>query len=131
MNSLGFSLLAVLISTVSAFILGGLWYSVFFAKAWANASGLDAKKGYAPGLVYGMAFVFNVVAAGAFGWLLGSSPALGFALSRGFVVGIGLVALSFCINYLGAGRKAALLFIDGGFHIIRFALFGLVFGLVH
>lgn len=34
-------------------------------------------------------------------------------------------------NYLGAGRKAALLFIDGGFHILRFALFGLIFGLLH
>jgi hypothetical protein len=46
LNSLGFSLLAVLIATVSAFILGGLWCPVFFAKPWANASGLDAKKGY-------------------------------------------------------------------------------------
>jgi hypothetical protein len=131
MNGLGFSLLAVLVSTISAFVLGGLWYSAFFAKPWANASGLDAKKGYPPGLVYGLAFVFNVVAAGAFGWLLGSEPALGFALSRGIVVGIGFVALSFSINYIGAGRKAPLLFIDGGFHIIRFALFGLIFGLVH
>ena len=131
MNGMGFSLLAVLIATVSAFILGGLWYSVFFAKPWADASGLDAKKGYPPGLVYGLAFVFNVVAAGAFGWLLGAAPALGFAFSRGIVVGIAFVALSFCINYLGASRRQALLFIDGGFHVIRFALFGLVFGLVH
>jgi hypothetical protein len=122
--------LAVLISTLSAFIGGGLWYSVFFKRPWADASGLDPKKGYPPGLVYGLAFVFNVLAAGTFGWILGPSPALGFALSRGIAVGIALVALSFGINYLGAGRKAALLFIDGGFHIVRFALFGLIFGLV-
>jgi hypothetical protein len=131
MNGLGFNLLAVLIATVSAFVLGGLWYSVFFQRPWADASGLDAKKGYPPGLAYGLAFVFNVLAAAAFGWLLGPAPALGFALSRGIVVGVALVAFSFSINYLGAGRKTALLFIDGGFHIIRFALFGLIFGLLH
>jgi hypothetical protein len=131
MNWMGFNLLAALIAVISAFILGGLWYSVFFKKAWAVASGLDAKQGYPPGLVYGLAFVFNVIAAGAFGWLLGSAPDLGFALSRGIVVGVAFVALSFGINYMGAGRKATLLFIDGGFHIIRFALFGLIFGLLH
>jgi hypothetical protein len=131
MNSMGFSLWAVLVSTVSAFALGGLWYSLFFAKPWAQASGLDAKKGYPPGVVYGLAFLFNVIAAGAFGWLLGPEPALGYSLARGVVVGLGFVALSFSINYLGAGRKTALLFIDGGFHIVRFALFGLVFGLLH
>lgn len=130
MNGLGFNLLAVLVATVSAFVLGGLWYSVFFRQAWAQASGLDAKKGYPPGLVYGLSFVLNVLAAAAFGWLLGPAPALGFALSRGIVAGIALVAFSFSINYLGAGRKTALLFIDGGFHIIRFALFGLIFGLL-
>ena len=127
----GLNVLAILVATVSAFALGGLWYSVFFGKAWGNASGLDPRKGYPPGLVYPLAFVFNVLAAGTFGWLLGPTPELGFALSRGVAVGIGLVAFSFCINYFGAGRKMALLVIDGGFHIVRFALLGLVFGLLH
>jgi len=131
MHVMGFSLWAVLVSTVGAFAIGGLWYSVFFGKPWAAASGLDAKKGYPPGLVYGLAFLFNVLASGAFGWLLGSEPALGFAVTRGLVVGIAFVAFSFCINYIGAGRRVTLLFIDGGFHIIRFALFGLIFGLIH
>ena len=130
MDGFSVNLLAILIATVGAFALGGLWYSVFFGRAWGKASGLDPRNGYSPALVYPLAFLFNVVAAAAFGLLLGRTPGLGFALIRGVLVGLALVALSFSINYLGAGRKPALLFIDGGFHVIRFTLFGLVFGLV-
>ena len=47
-----------------------------------------------------------------------------------FVVGIGLVAASFGINYQFAQRSFKLWMIDGGYHAMQFLLFGAVFGVL-
>ena len=127
---LGVSLLGVLFSTLSAFVVGALWYSVF-AKPWAEVSGQDAAKKRPPGVVYPSVFVFNVVAAFAFGWLFRDLASFGAFLVAGIVAGAGLVALAYAINYLGAGRHLRLIVIDGGFQVIRLTLFGVFFGLFH
>jgi hypothetical protein len=44
------------------------------------------------------------------------------------MVGLGYVATSFGINYQFAGRPFRLWAIDGGYHTLQFALYGLVFG---
>lgn len=118
---------AVVLATASAFMLGGLWYSLLFSKVVEREAGSESKN---MPFIYGLMLVFNIIAAFAFGWLLGPAPGLGYAIMRGLVVGVCFVALSFSINYLPAGRSFKLLLIDGGFHIVRFTLFGLVFGLL-
>jgi hypothetical protein len=52
------------------------------------------------------------------------------ALVRGLVVGAGFVATSLGINYQFAARKNVLWAIDGGYHVLQFLLYGLVFGLL-
>lgn len=47
------------------------------------------------------------------------------------LVGIGLVAACFGINYQFANRPFSALFIDGGYHAVQFSLFGVVLGLWH
>ena len=58
--------LAVLAAALSAFLLGGLWYSpAMFQRAWQRGSGLtdeQLQKGGHPGKVYGGAFVLSLVA---------------------------------------------------------------------
>ena len=54
---------------------------------------------------------------------------LAFPLSA-VLVGIGLVAASYGINYQFAQRSFKLWLIDGGYHAVQFLLFGIVFGLV-
>ena len=122
------NLWSVVLATILVFVLGGLWYSLLFGRAWIRESGHDESKANPPGLVYGMAVVVNLIAASAFGWLLGPVPELGQAVIQGVVIGGCFVALSLGINYLAASRSVTLLMIDGGFHIVRFVLFGLVFG---
>jgi hypothetical protein len=51
------------------------------------------------------------------------------ALVQGVAVGLGLVAASFGINYQFANRSTLLLLIDGGYHTVQFALYGLILGL--
>ena len=70
--------LAVLTAALSAFLLGGLWYSpAMFLKAWQRGAGLtdeQLQKGGHPGKIYGGAFVLSLVAAATFAMFLGKLP---------------------------------------------------------
>ena len=126
-------LVASAIAAVSAFVLGGLWYSpALFARAWQRETGLsDEQLNAAPkGRIFGLAFVASFVAALVFSMFVGPDPALGFALGAGLAVGIAWVASSFAINYLFELKSAKLWAINGGYHVVQFALYGLVCGLI-
>lgn len=125
------NLWAVLVAAVSSFLLGGIWYGPLFGKAWNAAAGVDPQKQGHPAKIFGGAFVFSLLAAAVFAWFIGPQPPLSFAVCRGVLVGFGLVAASFGINYLFAQRGLRLWLIDGGYHTVQFALFGLVLGLWH
>jgi hypothetical protein len=116
-----FNIWAALVAAVSSFFLGGLWYSkALFGPAWGRASGITPEAMHAaqshrhPARVFGVSFLFSLVAAIAFAWLLGPSPELGHAICLGAVVGAAFVAACFGINYLFAERTTALWLIDGG-----------------
>jgi hypothetical protein len=49
----------------------------------------------------------------------------------GVLAGFGFVAMSFAINYSFAGRSLKLWLIDGGYHTLQFALYGLILGAWH
>jgi hypothetical protein len=123
--------LAVLVAAVSSFMLGGLWYSpALFGRAWNTENGGEKPPGH-PAKVFGVSFVFSLIAAACFAWWLGPAPALDKALCAGALAGAGLVATSFGINYQFAQRSARLWLIDGGYHTAQFLLFGLILGLWH
>jgi len=123
--------LAVLAAAVSAFVLGGAWYSpALFGKAWLEETGVDEQAGH-PGRIFGGAFVFAVLAAYVFAIFLGPEPAFGSAVGTGLAVGVGLVASSFGINYLFSQKSVRLWLIDGGYHTAQFLLYGVILGLWH
>ena len=123
---------AVLVAAASAFLLGGVWYGPLFKNAWCREAGMDPDKpnGH-PAAVFGGAFVLSLVAAALFAVWLGPAPPLAASVGAGVAVGLGWVATSFGINYLFAGRSLKLWLIDGGYHTLQFALYGLVLGLWH
>ena len=129
----GINIWAVIVSAASSFLLGGLWYSpALFGPAWNRAEGrLENPKPGHPVRVFGVSFVLAVLAALTFAWLLGPKPPLGFAVTRGAAVGLGIVAASFGINYSFASRNPVLWLIDAGYHAVQFTIFGLVLGLWH
>lgn len=125
------NILAVLVAAVSSFLLGGLWYSpVLFGRLW-NAENGGVKQSGHPAKVFGVAFLFSLVAATCFASWLGSAPPLETALKAGALAGVGFVAASFGINYQFAQRSFKLWLIDGGYHAVQFVLFGLILGLWH
>ena len=129
-----FNPLATLAAALSAFLLGGLWYSpALFGKAWQREVGLsDEALAAAPmGRIFGGAFALSLLAAFVFALFLGPSPALPFALGAGAAAGFGWVAAGLGINYLFARRSLRLFAIDAGYLGLMFVLFGLVLGLWH
>ena len=126
--------LAVLAAAISAFLLGGLWYSpALFQKAWQRAAGLtdeQLQKGGHPGKVFGGGFVLALIAAATFAMFLGKLP-VGTATAYGFCAGLTWVAASFGINYLFERRSFGLFLVNGGYHTLQFTLYGLILGLWH
>jgi hypothetical protein len=129
----GINYLAVVVAALSTFLVGGLWYSpVLFGPRWQRAAGDVRKPGDAhPARVFGLSFVFALVAALAYALIIPPAANATMALLQGVVVGAGVVAASFGINYQFANRPAVLWLIDGGYHTVQFALYGLIIGLWH
>ena len=124
--------LAELAAALSSFILGGLWYSpALFLKPWNKAMGRTDKDNGHPAKVFGLSFIFALVAAVVFALLLGPSPALSEAWKAGLLVGVGFVAMSLGINYQFANRPIIAWLIDGGYHTVQFVLYGLILGAWH
>ncbi|HYR28303.1 MAG TPA: DUF1761 domain-containing protein [Thermoanaerobaculia bacterium] len=120
--------LAVFLAALSAFLLGGLWYSkLLFLNAWQRHSGAPVQAGH-PGKVFGASFIFALISAIAFSALLGYDPTPMKGLIYGAVVGFAFVAASFGINYSFAQKSATLWAIDGGYHTVQFILYGLIIG---
>src|SRR5689334_18275506 len=127
------SLVATLAAAVAGMMLGALWYGPLFGKAWISALGVgedELKRRVNPGVAYGLTFVLSLVAAFVFGMFLGPHPSLALGLGAGASAGICWVAASLATNYLFEGRRPALIFINGGFHAVRFTLIGLSFALL-
>lgn len=124
--------LGVIAASVSAFVLGGIWYGPLFGKKWMALVGLteeEAAKGNMA-LIFGGAFVLSFIAAFVFAMFLGPEPGVQFATSAGFAAGLFWVAATFGINYLFARKPLALWLIDGGYATLMFTLFGLLIGLL-
>ena len=128
----GFDYLAVFAAAIAAMLLGGIWYSpLLFEKRWrALIASADESRSRSPGVIYGVAFLLLLVSAAVFHAFLGPDPEFGFAVGVGLSAGIAWSAGTIWINYLFEGRAFGLFLINGGYHMLQFTIFGLVFGLM-
>ena len=113
------NILAIALATVSNFLLGGLWYSLLFGKMWMRESALDPEKIQCHSKKpYFIAFICSFFAAVGFDYLVSNSPSLEHNLIIGSIIGVLLVATSFCTNYQFAARSTKLFLIDAGYSIV-------------
>lgn len=123
--------LAVALCAVSSLVLGGIWYSpALFAKVWQHAAGLsdDQLKAGNMAKILGLTFILSFIAAAVFAMFLGKNFGVGPAAAAGFSAGLCWVAASYGITYLFEHRPLKLWLINGGYHTLQFALFGLIIG---
>lgn len=90
--------LAVIAATLSAFVLGGLWYGPLFKNARCREAGIDPgvqsdRAPPHPARIFAIAFVCSLPSALIFAVLLGTEA------NAADGVGLFFVAMSFGINY--------------------------------
>jgi hypothetical protein len=121
--------LAVPVAALATFLVGGPWYSAaLFGGAWQREMPAANASRAHPARVFGLAYVFSLVACTALSFALGPSPTLTSGALTGLAVGACFVAASFGVNYQFAGRSFTALAIDGGYHVVQFTAFGAVLG---
>ena len=122
--------IAVVAAAASSFLLGGVWYSALFAKAWQSAAGLsDAQiKSGNPALIFGGSFVLALAASASFAIFLGGEVDTATGALYGLTAGLCWVTASFGINYLFERKSLRLFLINGGYHTLQFTLIGAILG---
>ena len=125
--------LAVLVSGVVIFMLGGLWYSpVLFAKRWVSLVGksedeLKASAGSMP-LSYLYVFLCGLLTAWVMALVIGNfAPA---SAVDGALIGalcwVGFAGATSFGTGLFAGKPKALWLIDSGFNLVAFIVAGII-----
>ena len=133
MESLPFSVPAVLAAALVNFAIGGLWYSpLAFSRAWVAAAGLDEERlRQAPmGRVFVLAFAAALVMALNLAAFIGAGKGVGFAVFAGLAAGLGWVAMALGVTYLFERRPLRLWLINAGYLVVAFTAMGLVIGLM-
>lgn len=134
MNSALFSninWLAVLVGGLAYFMLGAVWYSGLFGKAWIRLAGINmndpnAKKGVAQIMM--SSFVLMVVVSVGLGILITRIGSSGWmtGLKVGLIAGICFSATAISISYLYEKRPLGLHLINGAYNILGCVLAGII-----
>lgn len=122
---------AILVAAVSAFALGGLWYSpLMFVKIWAREAGIDmdpAKRGNM-GKIFGLSFLLSFIAAFFLAMFIGPDAGAAFGALAGFMAGLGWVFTYMGISYLFEGRTLAHFLINACYSVVSLTVMGFIIG---
>jgi hypothetical protein len=124
--------LAVLVSAIATFALGGLWYSpALFGHAWTKENNLTeaslAQSNMAK--IFGLAFVFAVImAANLAAFLAEPKTTVIWGVTAGFLAGFGWVTLGIATIALFERRSLKYVLINGGYMTVSFVVMGLILG---
>jgi hypothetical protein len=123
--------LAVLVAGISAFVLGGVWYSpALFGKAWMKENKMsveDVQKGN-KGKIFGWSFILSLVMAVNLAMFL-NDPKIG--LEMGIVYGLLTGLWIFCgiaIVALFELKSARYIFVNGGYMVVALGMMGAIIG---
>lgn len=128
--------LAVIVSAVAFFALGGLWYSnVLFGKQWTRAVGWEAPEGEKPPVkLYLMPLVTCIVSAIAVAMLAAATGTdnFGEAIVLGLVAGLGLAGMALLVTGFFDPKKPQPMVwvaITAGYHLIGMLVIALIVAL--
>jgi hypothetical protein len=132
MNLTEINFLAVLIGTITSFALGFLWYGPLFGKSWQRHVGLtnEELKEVNMALVFGPAFILTFIMGLVIAALIPVEASIADGALLGFVLGLGLIATSFGVNYLFARQSVSLYLIDASYQVFVLVIFGVIISLM-
>ncbi|MBE0384600.1 hypothetical protein PC2016_3394 [Pseudoalteromonas carrageenovora] len=132
MNFTEVNYFAILVASLSSFMLRGVWYSkVLFKNAWLESIGLTDLdlQSADPKLIFVGSFLLAFIAALVLALFLGKEAGIGESLGTSFAIGLFWVCSSLGLSYIFEQRPLKLFLINGSYHVLQFSLMGLILGL--
>jgi len=123
--------LAIVVAAVSAFILGGLWYSpLMFARRWMKETGIteESTKNTNMIKVFGLSFILALVASFFLAMFIGAGAGAAFGALAGFMAGAGWVFTFMGISYLFEAKSMAHFLINSLYSVASLTIMGLIIG---
>ena len=130
----GINWLAVVVATLVAFALGGLWYSkALFGNTWLEEVGLteEAINNANMAKTFGSTFVLQLLATIALAATLGADSTWMDGLQNGLFISVLWIATAYGITYLFEQRSIRLFFINAGYYVVLFSISGSILGAWH
>ena len=125
--------LAIIAAAVSAFILGGLWYSpLLFAKRWMKETGIteESTKNANMIRIFSLAFILSCIASFFLAMFIGANAGAGLWCIAGFMAGLGWVFTFMGISYLFESRTLAHFLINSVYSIVSLTIMGMIIGVI-
>lgn len=122
--------LSILAASLSAFVIGGIWYGPLFGKAWMAASGKTENELQQRNMVqvFTVSLLLILIAAINLEMFIGSEGTLNYGMFAGLLAGIGWVATFMGVIYLFEKRSLKLWLINAGYSVIALTLMGSILG---
>ncbi|HAP01484.1 MAG TPA: DUF1761 domain-containing protein [Bacteroidetes bacterium] len=124
---------AVLVATISAFVIGFVWYGPVFGRQWMKEIGLtpEAAKNANMLKVFGPAFILTLIMGLMLAlhmhdnsdWLQGSKLAA--------MIALGFIAPTTGVNYIFCRKTITLWIIDCGYSLVTLCVMGAIIGAWH
>jgi hypothetical protein len=129
MHSVNF--VAVLVSALTGFVIGGLWYGPLFGKAWMRHSGMTRERGLHQNklVVFGGAYVLNVVIATGLALLTPEGGGWQVGLHTGVMASVFFIAPALGIIHLFESKPFGLWAINAGYQVVLAGAIGTVLGI--
>ncbi len=127
---------AILVATLSTFVVGWLWYGPLFGKSWMTATGLTEEQLQQGNMakIFGLAFLFELIMAFNLAMFLTGSPEAAEQINYqmgafyGFLTGFGWVFFALAVTSLYEQKSWKYIFINGGYWTVAFTVMGLIIG---
>ena len=123
--------LAIVVAALSAFGLGGLWYSpVLFVKIWMKETGITVESQKSANMIkiFGLSFLLAMVASLLLGLFLGEDAGGGAGALSGFLIGLGTIFTFLGITYLFERRSLAHFLVNASYGVAALTLMGFIIG---
>ncbi len=120
---------AILAAAVSAFLVGGLWYSpMFLGRVWERANGFTESPKSGP-KVFLLSLLFSLVMSANLAFFLNEpKTTAAWGATAGFLAGFGWVAMGLGIVAIFERRSWKYLLVNGGYVTVALTLMGLILG---
>ena len=121
---------AILAAALSAFVLGGLWYSrILFGGVWQRANGFEGQPPAAGPKTFAITFVLSLVMAFNLAMFLNDAKTtVAWGAAAGLLAGFGWVAMGIGVVSLFERRPWSYVFVNGGYLTVALVLMGTILG---